>query len=78
LNVVVKLAARQVNQPAAVVMSRAQPRPTPLKEPGWTWAAVCAWPQQHRTAMFVLLGAQIAILLGTAGAVFWVTRARRS
>jgi hypothetical protein len=90
LNVVVKLAGRQVApvpvqgpgaglaRPPAALSWMEQSRQVPLKEPIWSWAGILDWPQQHRVAMIVLICAQIAVLLGTAGAVFWRTRAPRS
>ena len=49
----------------------------PLKPPPWTWAAVRQWTVRHHKATMFLLAAQLAVLAGTAGGIFWFTRKRR-
>jgi len=68
-NVVVKMGARQ--QQRQIVM-----RDTPLKPQPWTLSAVVGWPANHKTGMIILLSMQAALLLGTAGGIFWFTRKR--
>lgn len=71
-NVVVKMGARQLAR-----NTQSRPRTTPLKERPWTWSALTHWLDTHKTARTVLISGQIAILAGTAGGIFWITRKRR-
>ena len=51
-------------------------RETPLKPQPWTWNALVAWPENHRTGAIILLSLQGALLLATAGGIFCFTRRR--
>ena len=71
-----QLAARNAAQSAAARMGGtvlAQERPAPLKAQSWTWAAVWNWTQEHRRAVVVLLGLQLAAMVGAAGGILWMT-----
>jgi protocatechuate 3,4-dioxygenase beta subunit len=67
MDVVVKIG---VNRPLGYT------RFPPLKPPSWTWTAIRQWPGQHHKATLFLLAAQLAVLGGTAGGIFWLTRKR--
>ena len=51
-------------------------RETPLKPQPWTLNALAAWPANHKAGAIILLSLQAALLLGTAGGIFWFTRKR--
>jgi hypothetical protein len=68
-NVVVRMGAQQ--QPRQVAE-----RETPLKPQPWTLNALVTWPASHKTGTILLLSLQAAVLLGTAGGIFWFTRRR--
>jgi protocatechuate 3,4-dioxygenase beta subunit len=51
-------------------------RQNPLKPQAWTVGALLAWPAGHETGAIILVTAQAAMLLGTAGGIFWFTRKR--
>jgi hypothetical protein len=51
-------------------------RENPLKLQPWTLTALVTWPLNHKTGTIVLLSLQAAVLLGTAGGIFWFTRKR--
>jgi hypothetical protein len=67
--VVVKMGARQ--QQRQIVM-----RDEPLIPQPWTLSAVVGWPASHKTGAIILLSLQAALLVGTAGGIFWFTRKR--
>jgi len=67
--VVVKMGARQ--QQRQIVM-----RDEPLIPQPWTLSAVVGWPASHKTGTIILLSLQAALLVGTAGGIFWFTRKR--
>jgi protocatechuate 3,4-dioxygenase beta subunit len=66
-NVVVKIGARQQQNPVAQ-------RETPLKPQSWTLNALVTWPANHKTGAIILTSLQLALLLGIAGGIFWFTR----
>ena len=68
-NVVVRMGAQQQQRQAVV-------REIPLKPQPWTLNALVTWPANHKTGAIILLSLQAAVLLGTAGGVFWFTRKR--
>jgi protocatechuate 3,4-dioxygenase beta subunit len=68
-SVVVKMGARQQQRQAVM-------RDTPLIPQPWTLSAVADWPARHKTGVIILLSLQGALLLGTAGGVFWSARKR--
>ncbi len=69
-NVIVKMGVQQRQQRQVVL------REIPLKPQPWTLSAVVAWPTSHKTGAVVLLSLQAAVILGTAGGIFWRTRKR--
>jgi protocatechuate 3,4-dioxygenase beta subunit len=68
-NVVVRMGAQQQQRQAVV-------REIPLKPQPWTLNALVTWPANHKTGAIILLSLQAAVLLGTAGGIFWFTRKR--
>ncbi len=69
LNVIVKMGVQQQQRQTVE-------RETPLKPQPWTLAALVIWPANHKTGAIILLSVQTALLLGTAGGIFWFTRQR--
>ncbi len=69
INVIVKMGVQQQQRQAVE-------RETPLKPQPWTLNALAAWPANHKTGAIILLSLQAALLLGTAGGIFWFTRKR--
>lgn len=69
MNVVVKMGDN--NQRGQALM-----RATPLIPQPWTLAALIAWPADHKSVAIALLAAQVVLLLGAAGAAFWMSRRR--
>ena len=66
-NVVVKMGVQQRQRQVVE-------RETPLKPRPWTLDALVTWPAYHKTGAIILLSLQAAVLLGTAGGIFWFTR----
>ena len=69
LNVIVKMGVQQQQRQTVE-------RETPLKPQPWTLAALVTWPANQKTGAIILLSVQTALLLGTAGGIFWFTRQR--
>ncbi|MBU6411133.1 MAG: carboxypeptidase regulatory-like domain-containing protein, partial [Verrucomicrobia bacterium] len=69
-HLVVKMGARQSQRQMMAAME------IPLKPQLWTLGAVAAWPVQHKVGAIILLSLQAALLLGTAGGIFWHARRR--
>jgi len=70
VNVVVKLGEIQRRGPMVTMEA-------PLKPQAWTLSAVLSWPTAHKTGVIILLSVQAAVLLGTSGGIFWLTRKRK-
>jgi len=68
-DVVVKMGAQQRQRQTVM-------RDTPLIPQPWTLSSVVGWPANHKTGTIILLSLQAALLLGTAGGIFWFTRKR--
>ncbi|HEY1661794.1 MAG TPA: carboxypeptidase regulatory-like domain-containing protein [Verrucomicrobiae bacterium] len=69
-NVIVKMGAQQRQSRQVVV------REIPLKPQPWTPGALVAWLTSHKTGAIALLSLQAAVLLGTGGGIFWISRKR--
>jgi Carboxypeptidase regulatory-like domain len=70
-NVVVQIGAQQQQRLRPAVQ-----REIPLKPRPWTLSALVNWPASHKTGAIILLSLQAAVLLGTAGGIFWFRRKR--
>jgi hypothetical protein len=68
-DVVVKMGAQQRQRQTVM-------RDTPLIPQPWTLSSVVGWLANHKTGTIILLSLQAALLLGTAGGIFWFTRNR--